>query len=149
MPLSLAEIVEAVDELRHEGTDDWGLKAAELGEELDSLLWHPADLVEIATAIASRARELGCTRLIGASPIGNRLATAAVAVANNGLVGSDGLAAGERVCIVDGLVATGWNIRNTVAAVEAQGAASVVALGVVRGLRPDVEGVEAVYLLGE
>jgi hypothetical protein len=149
MPLSLAEIAEAVDELRQEDPDDWGLKSAELGDELDSLMWHPTELVEIATAIAARAEQLGCTRLIGASPLGNRLATAAVAIANNGLVGAEGSPAGDRVCVVDGLVATGWNIRHTVAAVQAQGAASVVAVGVVRGLRTEIEGLEAVFLLGE
>ena len=147
MSLSLAEITEAAEVLRSDSSDDRLLKAAELADQLDSALWDPTNLIEVSTAVAARAAELGCTIIAGASPVGDRIAAAAVALADTGVSGLTEEAVGQRICVVDGFVSTGWNIRNAVAEIEMQGSKSVVAVALLRGSGLGLEGVDAHFLL--
>ncbi len=147
MSPSLADLAHAAEDLRHEEAADL-LQAASLGDQLESLLWNPTELVAVSTAIAERAEQLGCKHVVGASDMGGRLAAAAVAVSNNGLTGPPDDFEGKRVCVVDGIVSTGWNIRRARAELIAKGASAVVAVGVVRGILSEADDLDAVFLFG-
>lgn len=145
MPASLADLAHAAEELRHDPVANL-IEAARIGDQLETLLWNPAELVAVSTAIAEQAEHLGCQHLVGASELGNRLAAAAVAVSNNGLSGPPEALNGTSVCVIDGIVSTGWNVRRTRAELISKGAASVLVIGVVRGVLPETDDLDAVFL---
>ena len=96
------------------------LALAQAGEELEEELSQSDKLRAVCTAIVSVAEELECGALSGASGLGERLAGAAVALANNGLhVYSPPRDSErhERVLIVDGLFVTGAQLARQAQAV--------------------------------
>lgn len=144
----MADLANAAEDLRHQPAADL-VQAARLGDQLEALLWNPAELVAVSTAIAERAEQFGCKHVIGASDLGARLAAAAVAVSNNGLTGPPEDPEGTRVCLVDGIISTGWNIRRTRAELLSRGVEAVAAVGVVRGILSEVDDLGAVFLFGD
>jgi orotate phosphoribosyltransferase-like protein len=94
---------------------------------LEGLCSHEDVLISAAQAVAALAAQEGCHDLLGASPLGERLAAAAVAVAGNGLRvwGSD--VDSQNVLVIDGLMVSGSQIAEASARAIQAGAAKVVA----------------------
>lgn len=93
-----------------ESDPDLPLALAQAGEELEQELSEADKVRTVCHAIVSIAEELKCQSLAGASRVGERLAGAAVALADNGLrvySPPHGSKREERVLIVDGLFVTG------------------------------------------
>lgn len=90
------------------------LALARAGEELEQELSDSGHLRDVCDAIVLVAEELGCTSVSGASRLGERLAGAAVALANNGLrvySHPHNSKSEERVLVVDGLLVTGAQLE--------------------------------------
>jgi hypothetical protein len=120
----MATLAQLVDRLREiEGSDaiDLPFSLAEIAEELERELADPVVLRAVADEIGVAAQELGCSRLVGASDVGERLAGAAVAVGKNGLrpLGPDEHA--NDVLVVDAVVLTGARLERAFAKLKARG----------------------------
>src|SRR5262245_38751446 len=98
--------------VRQASEEDRLRRTIELGESLERALASPDDLRDVAKQVLAVAENLDCDAVIGASPVGDRLAAAAVAVGGNGL--RSFTASGEipeHLLLVDGLLATGAQIE--------------------------------------
>jgi len=93
-------------------TDEWPFQAAAAGEALDEVLADPANLVRTSRQVVKIAHELGCDRVMGASPLGQRLAGAAVALGRNGLKDQSAGVRGKSVLVVDGILVSGVSIAS-------------------------------------
>src|SRR5438128_2225397 len=82
--ISLAAVA---DELRSldRSSDEEPLQAVAAGENLELALADPVALTGVCQRFIDIATELGCHQVLGASPLGNRLAAGVVALAGNGL----------------------------------------------------------------
>jgi hypothetical protein len=100
--------------------------ATSLGDALELELADPDNLVRTSNRIAEVAEGTGCFALVGASSVGERLASAAVALARNGLhlhrAGTS-----EPTLIVDGLLVTGASIASTARRLRKEGMTRVIA----------------------
>ena len=84
------------------------------------------------------ATELGCHQVLGASPLGNRLAAGVVALAGNGLRVFHPAERIDNVLVVDGLMITGVQVAQASQRAIAAGASRVCA-AVVMTARPGVQ----------
>lgn len=92
-------------------SEELPFRMAEVGEHLDEALSDSRTLADVSRKVVTAAHNLSCRAVMGASPLGQRLAGAAVALSGNGLrVYSPAEDAGA-VLIVDGIRATGTSIR--------------------------------------
>jgi len=100
-------------QLAHAPSAEWALVAAKVGEDLENELADPRTLANTSRRIAEVAHKFGCLTLVGASDVGDRLAAATVALAQDGLhLRRPGET--DPALIVDGLLASGASL--TVAA---------------------------------
>lgn len=116
------------------------LRAAEVGETVKRELADPSALTDISRRLIAVADRLGCKRVFGASPLGERLAGAVVALANNGIKEHSAGVDGQHVLVVDGLLVTGVQIAAAVRRARAEGAPKVSA-AVFASLMQDSEGI--------
>jgi hypothetical protein len=116
--------------------DDQLFMAAAAGESLERLLADPVELTKTSLRFAEVAHELGCSRVYGASDLGQRLAGAAIALSGNGLKDHTAGMDGQAVLIVDGLLVTGTQVASAARRARRDGAASVCA-AVVASFEPD------------
>ncbi len=126
----LEELVTEAARLAHADTGDRLLGAAALGDELEHRLTNSEALLEISRRVVSIAERLECESLYGASLVGERLSAAAVADRSNGLhlySRSGPRLDAQRVLIVDGIVATGASISQSVREIESRGSNPVAA----------------------
>lgn len=107
--------------LLNDSAADWGFLAAELGEELERELCDPTSLLSVARQIAEIAAGDDCDAVVGASEVGDRLAGAVVAVANNGLRICAPGDSGRRVLVLDGLLASGVRLARAATEIRAAG----------------------------
>jgi hypothetical protein len=105
---------------------DWPFKVEELSESLGAALSDSATLRETSLALDQLAHDFGCDAIVGASPLGDRLAGAVVASGRNGLALYSRDRAARVVLVVDGLLATGVQIANKSRAILEAGASRVV-----------------------
>jgi hypothetical protein len=108
--MGMPEITEAAHAVAEGPREAWPFRAMAFGDQLDSALADPARLIDVSTRLVAVAEGHRCQAVIGASALGNRLASATVAIANNGLRIFDREAPTERVLIVDGSLATGTQV---------------------------------------
>ena len=140
------------DEARSVGEgprEEYPFRVAVVGEHLELALADPGTLATVAQNVADVARKLSCQALAGASPLGERLAAAAVVTSDNGLRLYAGDDVPQRVLIVDGLLATGTRLAWTAQALKAAGvektpAAVLVTIG---GLDQSPPGLDEVVSL--
>ena len=118
---TLAQLEDRLREIEDSDAIDLPFSLAEIGEQLERELADPTLLRAVADEISVAADELGCSRLVGASNVGERLAGAAVAVDKNGLrvLGPDEHA--EDVLVIDGMVLTGTRLERTFAELRVRG----------------------------
>lgn len=134
MSPTMRDAAASADLLRNSSADDWGLDAAQLGVDLEHVLWEPHELVRISRLIASEATRQGCTHIVGASPLGDRLAAAMLALSEDTFRGTADFGSGSRVGIVEGLVSTGWTLRQTAERILDSGVDSVIAIAVLSAI---------------
>jgi len=96
----------ALEAARTGSRGDRLIAATTVGELLEEGLSAPGALREASTQVAETAQRYGYRALLGASPVGDRLAAAAVALAADGLFLYRGPDDGP-VLIVDGVLVTG------------------------------------------
>lgn len=86
-------------------TDDplWSIVAANIGEAVASSLADPTRLIDVSRRLADIFVSERCDAILGASPLGDRLAGAVAS--RHGVRVFDGTAL--RVLVVDGVLATG------------------------------------------
>src|SRR5260370_22651388 len=83
--MMLDDVVREAETIEAAEPDQRLFRAAALGEHLEGALADPKALMSVAERIVSLARDLGCDRLLGASRLGEQLASAAVVSSDNGL----------------------------------------------------------------
>jgi hypothetical protein len=119
--MELGEVRAAAGRVAEGRSEELPFRMAELGESLDRALSDSAALSTVARRVYETAERLDCRRVAGASPLGERLAGAAVAIAQNGL---GVYAPGESVkdvLVVDGLLATGTGVAWAAQSLKQQG----------------------------
>ncbi len=119
-----AEALEAID------LDQRLFFAAQIGEHLEEALADPHLLITVSEEFARLAQTLNCDRIMGASSVGERLASAVIVVANNGLRLYQPRQPADHVLVVDSVAATGAQIAAACKQVTADGAARVSAAAV-------------------
>ncbi len=139
-PGILRSLANQAREVRDSTADDKLFLAAELGELLEESLFDPEFLAEVVDRIAAAAGTLGCEFITGASDLGDRLATAAVARAQNGIRVASAPQPDTRIGVVDGMLSTGWSISHKAAELRAQGVHEIVAITVLAGSDFDPTG---------
>jgi predicted amidophosphoribosyltransferase len=108
-----------------------------VGEALEIELADPQTLVNTSTRLADIARKSGCLALTGASSVGNRLAAATVALAQDGLhLWRPGET--EPVLVIDGLLATGANLSSVAWHLRREGVERTVAAAVIKAGDPEI-----------
>ncbi len=123
----LASAIRAASALGESSDDERPFLAVEAAELLESALAAP-DVLNLATArLVALATKLGCDRVLGASPVGERLAGAMVAVAANGLRDYSAGARDRAVLVVDSAFITGIQVLTAARRARMDGAASVSA----------------------
>ncbi len=130
----------ALDQIRAvriSNADDRLFLAAEAGESLERVLADPVELTKTSLKLVEVAHGFGCSRLYGASPLGQRLAGAAIALSRNGLKDHTAGIKGQGVLIVDGILVTGTQVASAARQARRKGAALVCA-AVVASADPDV-----------
>jgi len=132
--LALEDVVRESESLEEIAPDQRLFAAAQIGEHLAEALTDPALLIHVSQEFIRIAQNLQCDRVMGASPVGERLAGAVVAVANNGLRMYQARQPAEHVLVIDGVVATGAQLSAACHQAAAQGvprvsAAAVLVLG--------------------
>ncbi|MDQ6613301.1 MAG: hypothetical protein M3083_00660 [Actinomycetota bacterium] len=130
--MALQDVVTAARALNCVGDDTWPFEAAALGNRLDDELGDPGVATEVCRALISVAGERGCILMVGASASGDRLAAVASALAANGLRRATATQVLDgTVLVVDGLLATGWQIRQAARRARDRGAGRVMAAVVI------------------
>lgn len=123
----LESVVHDLDALTQVEPRERMLRTADLAERLQDALADGQTLATVARRVARFASDHGCDVIMGASPIGERVAGAAVAVSGNGVRGSSRADSGAQVLVVDGLYVTGSQIERTIENVMAHRPVSVSA----------------------
>lgn len=103
-----------LEEVRQEAACVWDgpreelpFRFADVGDHLDQALSDSSALASVSRAVIDAAARFSCGALAGASPLGQRLAGAAVAIANNGLRIHSPEDPTPAVLMVDGILTTG------------------------------------------
>ena len=128
--MMLADVIREAETLGDAAPEETLFRAAEIGERLEMALADPEALTGVARRIVALARELGCDHLLGASRLGERLASAAVVTAGNDLRLFDVGRPARHVLVVDGFAATGAQITAACRRAESRGATHVSAAAV-------------------
>ncbi len=121
MEAALAEVRAAAQS----DADDQPFQAAAAGEALERALADPETLIAESRRLIEVAARLGCERLMGASPLGERLAGAMVALSANGLKDVSAGIEGLSVLVVDGILVTGVQLASASHRARSAGARSV------------------------
>jgi phosphoribosylpyrophosphate synthetase len=116
--------------------------AAEVGEALERELANPQTLAATCQQLIAVANRLGCSRVLGASPLGERLAGAVVALAQNGIQEHGAGISGEHILVIDGLLVTGYQLAKASNRARAEGASRISA-AVVAAIGEEPEGLRA------
>jgi hypothetical protein len=145
--VTLESVCAEADALRAAGDGEWALASAAIAEKLEVALAEPSGMTQVCAHVIELAAARGCTRLLGASSVGDRLAAVASTLASNGIrAGSPEV--GDRVMILDGCLATGWQVREAATRVCDSDATPVVAAVVIRTADVALEdAVESVVVL--
>jgi hypothetical protein len=114
---------------------------------VEASLVGPGELRRVGKAIAAVAAGVGATSVVGASLVGERMATAAVIEGSGLRLWSPGGA--ERVLVVEGLVVAGAQIGRRVAQLLAEGCSVAGAVAYNRFGDPHVPGVTLTVLSAE
>jgi hypothetical protein len=135
--LALEDVVRESQSLEEIAPDQRLFVAAQIGERLEEALADPAVLIQVSQEFIRIAETLRCDRIMGASQVGERLAGAVVAVANNGLRMYQPRQPAEHVLVIDGVAATGAQLAAACHQAATQGvprvsAAAVLVLGTSR-----------------
>jgi hypothetical protein len=147
--VALDDVVQAAHSVMDGPTEEWGFRAMAVGERLEAELTQPDGLTEVSRSLIAIAEERGCTQILGASAVGERLAAAAVAIAHNGLSLFARGDPAESVLVVDGSLATGTQIARAARQAKQAGAhftpaAVVISLGPTPSI-PDTDELLVVY----
>lgn len=95
----------------------------QVGDRIDEVIAGSEVLSFVSRELISVAQELDCKGVAGASPTGERLAGAMVALSDNGLSVFNPKDPAKRVVIVDGMLATGTLLLRQAHKLRANGAA--------------------------
>lgn len=127
------------------------LGAVSRAERLEAHLAGAEPLTAACASILQLATESKCDAIAGASPIGDRLAGATVAMAHNGLRVFDPARHANRVLLLDGLLVSGTQLTRATDSILLAGANHVLAV-VVLSVNEDPESAvpnaEHVVVLG-
>jgi hypothetical protein len=132
-------LLAALSSIKAARPSEWSLRAAALGERLEQLCASGEVLATASEEIVAIANREGCVSLIGASPLGERLAGAAVAVAQNGLRIWDGKSTKRNVLVVDGLLVTGSQVSEAIQKLRSAGVGRAMAAVLMAAPSYDVE----------
>lgn len=136
--ISLAAVAEELRSLDR-FSDDEPLRAVAAGEDLELALADPGALRNVCEGFISIANQFGCHQVLGASPLGNRLAAGVVALGGNELRLFHQAESASSVLVIDGLLVTGVQIAQA-GQMAIRAGASRVCGAVVMTARPDLHG---------
>jgi hypothetical protein len=128
--VALVDVVRESESIDEIAPDQRLFAAAQIAEHLEEALADPALLIEVSQQFIRIAQSLRCDRVKGVSPVGERLAGAVVAVANNGLRVYQAQQPAEHVLVIDGVAATGAQLSAACRHATSQGVPRVSAAAV-------------------
>jgi len=120
-------LVDELNNLENSPPAEWALRAAAVGERLERLCAAGDVLARASAEIVKIAKREQCAALLGASALGERLAGAAVASAQDGLRIWDAQSNHYSVLVVDGLMVSGSQVAQAVSFARSHGARRTVA----------------------
>lgn len=122
MGQTLSDLADASKHIREGPDEEWPFRIAIFAREVDVAMGHPDLLREVADQLVVIAEQNGCDTVAGASPSGERLAGAVVALAENGLRLSSPQEPGQTVLLIDTILATGTQLLRAVGSAKRAGA---------------------------
>lgn len=111
------------------------LKSIAIGEELENVLLDSHQFAQACRSLAAIAKDRGCGRMVGASPLGERLAGGSVLA----LTRVGGHPESKGVLVVDGLFVTGAQVSRARDALAGNGRPSRVEVAVLLAAPPTNE----------
>ena len=103
----------AAQRAREANSSDFPARISQLAIDLEMELARPAALQQIADALLPFAKECGCTSIVGASPVGERIAGALMARHGMALL-SRREAPASRVLVLDAVLTTGAQMQQAI-----------------------------------